>query len=327
MEKGLGQRSYYGGWMSLARPSVRKWCTRRRLPRRAFLAGAFIAILAVRVPLAALAQTVVVGGKDYTEQLLMAEMTNQLLTSKGFNVEVRSGYSSTGVRQAQEAGVIDLYWEYTGTSLRVFNKVTEKLSPAETYERVKQLDMQKDLVWLQPSRVNNTYALAMRRADASDRRIATISDLAAKVLQGERLNFASGREFHERSDGLVPLQQTYGFQFGRGRVIRFDTDRVYEVLRDTKLIDVGVVFATDGRIPAYDLLVLKDDKDFFPSYAMVPVVRKQSLERNPALEVYLGSLAAILDNETMAKLNGMIDVDNIRITEVASEFLRSRGLL
>src|SRR5215203_6086087 len=126
MEQVLGQRSYYGGWISLVRPNVRKWCTRRRLPRRAFLAGAFIAILAVRVPIAALTQTVVVGGKDYTEQLLIAEMTNQLLTSKGFNVEVRSGYSSTGVRQAQEAGVIDLYWEYTGTFFFEDTATTEK---------------------------------------------------------------------------------------------------------------------------------------------------------------------------------------------------------
>jgi osmoprotectant transport system substrate-binding protein len=131
---------------------------------------------------------------------------------------------------------------------------------------VKQLDLQKGLVWLQPSRVNNTYALAMRRADASDRRIATISDLAARVLQGERLNFASGAEFYERSDGLGPLQQAYGFQFGREHVVRLDPDRVYQVLRDWRLIDVGMVFATDGRIAAYDLLVLEDDKEFFPNY-------------------------------------------------------------
>src|SRR3712207_1080820 len=96
-----------------------------------------------------------------------------------------------------------------------FNKVTEKLSPAETYARVKELDMQKGLVWLPPSRVNNTYALAMRRADASDRRIGTISDLAATVLRGELLTFASGPEFLDRADGLGPLQQAYVFQFGR----------------------------------------------------------------------------------------------------------------
>jgi osmoprotectant transport system substrate-binding protein len=254
-------------------------------------------------------------------------MTSQLLTAKGLSVETRPGFDTTSLRKAQERGVVDLYWEYTGTSLREFNKVIEKLSPAETYARVKQLDLQKGLVWLQPSRVNNTYALAMRRADASDRRIATISDLAARVLQGELLNFASGAEFYERSDGLGPLQQAYGFQFGREHVVRLDPDRVYQVLRDWKLIDVGMVFATDGRIAAYDLLVLEDDKEFFPNYAMAPVVRKQSLERHPNLAVDLGSLAAVLDNETMARLNGLIDVRGNRISEVVSEFLRSRGLL
>jgi osmoprotectant transport system substrate-binding protein len=298
-----------------------------RRPGYAFLAGAFIAILAIQAPIAVLAQTLVVGGKGYTEQVLMAEMTSQLLTSKGLRVETRSGFDTTSLRKAQEAGVVDLYWEYTGTSLREFNKVTEKLSPAETYARVKQLDMKRGLVWLPPSRVNNTYALAMRRADTLDKRITTISDLAATVLRGERLTFASGREFHDRSDGLGPLQQAYGFQFGREHVVRLDPDRVYQVLRDSKLIDVGMVFATDGRIAAYDLLVLEDDKEFFPNYTMAPVVRKQSLERHPNLVVYLGSLAAVLDNETMARLNGLIDVRRNRITEVVSEFLRSRGLL
>ena len=147
------------------------------------------------------------------------------------------------------------------------------------------------------------------------------------MLPGERLNFASGAEFYERSDGLDPLQQAYGFQFGREHVVRLDPDRVYQVLRDWKLIDVGMVFATDGRIAAYDLLVLEDDKEFFPNYAMAPVVRKQSLERHPNLAVYLGSLAAVLDNETMARLNGLIDIRGDGISEVASEFLRSRGLL
>ena len=99
------------------------------------------------------------------------------------------------------------------------------------------------------------------------------------------------------------------------------------MLRDWRLIDVGMVFANDGRIAAYDLLVLEDDKEFFPNYAMAPVVRKQSLERHPNLAVYLGSLAAVLDNETMARLNGLIDIRGDGISEVASEFLRSRGLL
>jgi osmoprotectant transport system substrate-binding protein len=155
------------------------------LARHIFIVGASIALLALSLT-AALAQIVVVGGKNFTEQLLMAEMTTQLLTSNGFQVERRTGYDTTRVRQAQEAGVVDLYWEYTGTSLREFNKVTEQLSPAETYARVKRLDAEKGLVWLKPSRINNSYALAMRRADAAERGIATISDLAANSLSSFR---------------------------------------------------------------------------------------------------------------------------------------------
>jgi len=294
---------------------------------RLFISGVLITLLALCVPVAAVAQTVVVGGKDFTEQLLMAEMTRQLLSAKGFDVERRSGYDTASLRKAQAAGVVDLYWEYTGTSLREFNRVTEQLSPARTYDRVKQLDAEKDLVWLKPSRVNNSYALAMRRADATQRGIVTISDLAGKVQSGERLVFASNPEFYDRSDGLRPLEQAYGFQFGRDRVVRLDTNLIYQVLRDLKLVDVGLVFATDGRIPAYDLLVLRDDKAFFPSYTMAPVIRKHTLERYPELEMHLGTLAVVLDNETMARLNRMIDIDNVRIPQVASEFLRSNGLL
>ena len=295
--------------------------------RRACLAGALVALLSASIPPAALARSLVVGGKEFTEQLLMAEMTSQLLTAKGFQVETRTGFDTSALRQAQEAGRIDLYWEYTGTSLREFNKVTEQLNPAETYNRVKQLDGQKGLVWLEPSRVNNTYALAMRRADAMAKGISTISDLATKVLQGERVVFASNPEFFERSDGLGPLEQAYGFAFTRDRVVRMDIDLIYQVLRNLKLIDVGLVFATDGRIPAYDLLVLKDDREFFPDYAMAPVIRKQVLERHPDLKAHLGRLSDILDSETMARLNRMIDVDRVRASQVASEFLRTNGLL
>jgi osmoprotectant transport system substrate-binding protein len=295
--------------------------------RRACLASALVALLSASIPQAAFARSLVVGGKDFTEQLLMAEMTSQLLTAKGFQVETRAGFDTSALRQAQEAGRIDLYWEYTGTSLREFNKVTEQLNPAETYNRVKQLDAQKGLVRLEPSRVNNTYALAMRRADAMAKGISTISDLATKVLQGERLVFASVPEFFERSDGLGPLEQAYGFAFTRDRVVRMDIDLIYQVLRNLAIVDVGLVFATDGRIPAYDLLVLKDDREFFPDYSMAPVVRRESLQQHPELVVHLERLAAGLDNETMARLNRTVDVERVPIREVASEHLRSNGLI
>jgi osmoprotectant transport system substrate-binding protein len=295
--------------------------------RRALFTSAFVMPLAVAGPGVAFGQPLVVGAKDFTEQLLIAEMTSQLLTSKGFQVETRSGYDTTRLRQAHQAGVVQICWEYTGTSLRVMNNITAPLTSAETYARVKELDAQKGLVWLKPSQVNNSYALAMRRTDATQKGISTISDLAATVASGERAVFATNPEFYERSDGLRPLEHAYGFQFGRERVIRLDTDMVYQVLRDLKLIDVGLVFATDGRIPAYDLTVLEDDKRFFPDYTMAPVVRKEILEQHPEVAGYVDAISSTLDNETMARLNRMIDVDKRRIAQVASQFLRMHGLL
>src|SRR4051812_4624907 len=180
-----------------------------------FLAGAALAIGAS----AATAQNVVVGGKNFTEQQIMAEMTSQLLKAKGFTVDKRAGLGTAPLRQAQEAGQIDVYWEYTGTSLINYNKVTDKLDPAATYAKVKELDAAKGLVWLNPSKANNTYAIALRRADASEKGIKSISDLAAKVKGGQHLKFGSNSEFYARPDGLAPLQQTYGFEFGRENVV------------------------------------------------------------------------------------------------------------
>jgi osmoprotectant transport system substrate-binding protein len=270
------------------------------------------------------AQTIVVGGKNFTEQQLLAEMTTQLLKAKGFNVDKRAGLGSAPLRQAQEAGQVDVYWEYTGTSLITYNKVTDKMDADATYKKVKELDAAKGLVWLNPSKANNTYALAMRKVDASEKGIKSLSDLAAKMKSGANLKLASNAEFYARPDGLAPLQKTYDFEFGRENVVRMDTGLVYQALRD-KQVDVGLVFATDGRIPAFDFVVLNDDKGFFPSYALTPVVRKETLDKHPKLGEHLNALSEKLDDATMAKLNASIDVDKKTVEEVASSFLKSQG--
>jgi osmoprotectant transport system substrate-binding protein len=125
------------------------------------------------------------------------------------------------------------------------------MDAAATYAKVKELDAAKGLVWLNPSKANNTYALAMRKADAEKRGIKSLSDLAAKMKGGEKLKLASNAEFYSRPDGLAPLEKTYGFEFGRENVVRMDTGLVYQALRDSQ-VDVGLVFATDGRVPAFD---------------------------------------------------------------------------
>jgi osmoprotectant transport system substrate-binding protein len=272
------------------------------------------------------AQTVVVGGKNYTEQQLMAEMTSQLLKAKGFTVDKRAGLGTAPLRQAQENGQVDVYWEYTGTSLITFNKITDKLDADATYAKVKQLDAAKGLVWLNPSKANNTYALAMRKADAQAKGIATLSDLAAKMKGGEALKFGCNAEFYARPDGLKPLEETYGFTFGRENVVRMDTGLVYQALRD-KQVEVGLVFATDGRIPAFDFVVLKDDKGYFPPYAMTPVIRKEVLDKNPTLAEPLNALSAKLDDATMAGLNAAIDVEKKSVEDVAGTYLKAQGLI
>jgi osmoprotectant transport system substrate-binding protein len=294
--------------------------------KRHFLALTAAALAMTALPLAAGAQTLVVGGKNFTEQQIMAEMTTQLLKAKGFTVDKRAGLGTAPLRQAQEAGQVDLYWEYTGTSLITFNKVTDKLDAAATYAKVKELDAAKGLVWLNPSKANNTYALAMRKPDAEAKGLKTLSDLAAKLKGGMTAKFGCNAEFYARPDGLGPLQTAYGFEFGRENVVRMDTGLVYQALRDSQ-VDVGLVFATDGRVPAFNFVILTDDKGYFPTYAMTPVVRKETLDKNPKLAEILNALSAKLDDATMARLNASVDVDKKSVEEVASGFLKDQALI
>ena len=105
-----------------------------------------------------------------------------------------------------------------------------------------------------------------------------------------------------------------------------DTGLVYQALRD-KQVEVGLVFATDGRVPAFDFVILTDDKGYFPAYALTPVVRKETLDKNPKLAEILNALSAKLDDAMMAKLNASVDVDKKTIEDVATSFLKSQGLV
>jgi osmoprotectant transport system substrate-binding protein len=275
---------------------------------------------------AAQAQDIVVGGKNFTEQQILSSMTEQLLAANDFNVDNRSGMGSAAVRQAMENGQIDVYWEYTGTSLITYNKVEEQLDAAATYARVSELDAAKGIIWLDASAANNTYALAMRRADADKLGIVTLSDFAARVNGENDLTLASNAEWYARPDGLKPLQESYGFELSRDAVKRMDSGLVYEALKNGD-VDVGLVFATDGRIPAFDFVTLQDDKGYFPAYALAPVVRDEVLSANPKIGELLNALSAKLDDTTMSMLNAKVDVDRITIEDVAAEFLTSAGML
>ena len=284
----------------------------------------FIAAFTVQIASAA---SVVVGGKGFTEQLVLAEITGQYLTAKGYTVELKTGMGTSLLRGALENKQVDLYWEYTGTAFLTFHKNKfQNQSGEEIYKAVKAKDAEKNIVWLDASAANNTYALAVRQADADSKGLKTLDDLAAKINAGDKLKLGCNIEFYKRDDGLKPLQKAYGFEFPRSAVKRMETGLVYKALKDGN-VDVGLVFATDGRIPAFNFVVLKDTKNYFPAYAITPTVRKETLEANPDLAGYLNTLSGLFDDATMSALNAEVDVDKKSVTEVASSFLKKKGLL
>ena len=273
------------------------------------------------------AASIVIGGKGFTEQLLLAEITGQYLTSKGYTVELKTGMGTSLVREALENKQVDMYWEYTGTAFLTFHKNKFANQPGEEiYKAVKAKDEKIGIVWLNASKANNTYALAVRQADAKAKGLVSLEDMAAKLNAGEELTLGCNIEFYKRDDGLKPLQKAYGFKFPRSAIKRMETGLIYKALKDGD-VDVGLVFATDGRIPAFNFTVLKDTKNFFPAYAITPTVRKETLAAHPDLADHLNKLSALFDDATMSALNAQVDVDKKSVTTVAEGFLKKQGLI
>ncbi len=272
------------------------------------------------------ANSIIVGGKNFTEQQFLAEMTTQLLKAKGYKVDKKSGMGSTVLRKAQIHGQVDIYWEYTGTSLITYNKIKDKLSSDEVYNTVKKLDKKVGLIWLNPSKANNTYAFAMRVEDKEKYNINTISEYATAMKAKKDILTGLNSEFSARDDGMPGVQKAYKFRLPRANLIKMDSGLIYTALKNKK-IDIGLVFATDGRISAFNFYTLKDDKKFFPNYALVPVIREETLNKNPQLSVILNNVSAILTDDLMRKINAQIDVKKISLKEVANKFLKDNGLI
>lgn len=270
-----------------------------------------------------------IGARVFTEQTVLAEITAQYLRANGFDVRVTSGLGSNIARQAQETGQLDLMWEYTGVSLVSYNHVDERMpSAAATYAKVKQLDAQKGLIWLTPSKFSNTYALGLPRQVAEAYpQVNSISDLN-QVLRNERGSHhlvALDTEFANRPDGLIGLKAMYDLQVDRANIRQMDAGLVYTAMHNNQVF-AGLVYTTDGRLNAFELKLLEDDKHYFPDYTAAPVVRKAVLDANPQLASLLKPLAEQLDDETMRQLNAKVDVEHQNPTAVSAAFLREHPL-
>ena len=271
---------------------------------------------------------IVVGSKDFTEQLILGSMTVQLLEANGYQVDDQTGLGGTTVnREALEAGEIDVYWEYTGTALVNFLGVEDVITdPTEAYDMSKEMDAANGLAWLDPADFNNTYTLMVTQ-DTVDAGITTISDLAA-AMQADPTSFrlCTNAEFYARPDGFKGVEELYGFAFPEDGVIAMDSGLTYQALKDGEC-EVAMGFATDGRIAAFNFTNLVDDKGFFPTYNPAPVIRQDVLDADPNIGYVLNRLGPTLDTATMTELNKRVDIDEEDVAAVACDHLMTNGLV
>lgn len=278
------------------------------------------------------AEPITLATKSFTEQHILSAMTVQYLQKKGFQVQPQTNIATVISRNAMINKQIDMTWEYTGTSLIIFNHINKRMSPQESYDTVKRLDAKLGLVWLKPADMNNTYAFAMQRQRAEAEGITTMSQMVEKIEHIRQTdpdkNWRLGLdlEFAGRSDGMKPLQEAYNMPLDRPQIRQMDPGLVYNAVRDG-FVDAGLIYTTDGRVKGFDLKVLDDDKGFFPSYAVTPVVRKDVLEANPGLEDALNTLSGLLNNDVIATLNAQVDIDHQTPQQVARKFLQDKGML
>jgi len=266
-----------------------------------------------------------IGAKDFTEQYILGNLYEILLDESGFDADYSSVGGSSENHQAVVNGDIDIYPEYTGTALltHLGGDFDSSMDADTVYTTVKDAYAEQfNLAVLDPTDFNNTYVLVMTKPKADELGIKTVSDLSTK---GGDLKFGTTQEFTERDDGLPGLKNTYG-GFNFDEVLALDPGLLYAGIEEDE-IDVTTGFGTDGQISAYDLIVLEDDKQFWPPYPAAPIVRQEVLDENPEIADLLNQLSAAIDADTMQKLNWEVAGNGREPDEVAREFLESEGLI
>jgi len=271
---------------------------------------------------------VVVGAKAFTEGYLFGHMIALVLAEAGYRVDEQYGLASAAMRGALETGQVDLYVEYTGTAFAVYAHGTDRdvmTDSAMVLAAVRRYDsVEHDLIWLRPLAFENTYALVAQRTRATALGVKNLSELAAALNEGKDVRLAVDAEFFERPDGLKALAAEYGMPLHNVR--KMDAGLIYEGVR-SGAIDVGMGYSTDGRIDAFNLVVLADDRHFFPAYHPAIVVRHDVLRRHPGLPSAVECLHRLLDAPTMRRLNSLVDIHHHDPRRVARDFLMEKGVL
>jgi osmoprotectant transport system substrate-binding protein len=269
------------------------------------------------------ADRIVIGSKNFTEQLVLGEIIAQQIENKTHLPVERRFYlaGSYICHQAILGGRIDIYPEYTGTALTAILKAPASSNPQQVYGQVKsEYSKQFNLEVGRPFGFNNTFAIEIRGEDARRLGLKTLSQAADHTPQW-RAGF--GYEFMERPDGYKGLAAMYGLRFADSPRI-MDLGLLARALKE-KQVDLAAGNATDGLIPALDLFVLEDDRHYFPPYEAVPVMRQDMLGRHPGVGTALDQLAGEISDDDMRQLNYAVDGQHRDVKEVVKEFLQKKN--
>ncbi|MFF0271214.1 glycine betaine ABC transporter substrate-binding protein [Kribbella sp. NPDC004536] len=275
--------------------------------------------------------TIGVGSKSFQEQLILGKIAAILMRSAGANVhDLTNMPGSDTSRQAMLQDQIQMAWEYTGTAwISYLGHDSGIPDKQQQYDAVAKEDAAKyGLIWLKPAPMNNSYGFAMTRKESDRLHVTKLSQVQS--LPVKERTFCVESEFANRNDGFEPMLKHYGIPIGSGvprnNVRTLDTGAVYAATShgDCRF---GEIFTTDGRIKSLDLVVLQDDKKYFPAYNVAPVISKKVLDKYPQLRDLFQPVTDKLTDPVLIDLNAQVDVEGREPADVAMDWLVKEGFV
>lgn len=270
-----------------------------------------------------------VTSKSFTENLILGAMMGIAFEAAGADVLDRTGIQgSIGAREAVKKGDADGMYEYTGTAwITYLGNTTPITDPQAQWEALREADAHNGITWLPQSRVNNTYALAMSRANYEKYGTKTLSQVAALAKSDPgAVTLCVEPEFANRADGLPGMQKKYGMSIASSRITQMDSGIIY-TQAEKGSCTFGEVYTTDGRIKSMGLVVMEDDRKFFPNYNAAPEMNAAAMRKWPAIAGVLDPVSAKLDNTVARTLNAKVDVDGEDPHQVALEWMKAEGFV
>ncbi|MFD5251352.1 glycine betaine ABC transporter substrate-binding protein [Streptomyces bobili] len=270
-----------------------------------------------------------VTSKSFTESLILGAMMGIAFEAAGAEVLDRTGIQgSIGGREAIRKGDADAMYEYTGTAWITYQGNSEPITdPLKQWQAVRDADVRNGVTWLPQSRLNNTYALAMNQANFKKYGTRTLSEVAElSRTDPKAVTLCVESEFANRADGLPGMQKAYGMKVPGDRITQMDTGIIYTQTAKGSCT-YGEVFTTDGRIKSMRLVVMADDRKFFPNYNAAPVINSKTFEKWPAIAEVIDPVTAKLDNAVAQELNAKVDVDGEDPHQVALDWMKAEGFV